>query len=72
MEANDKITTICVNPDTFCIIYMWLIGLDLYIINNKMWKLTYNMRNARFCAVYVFAWEEYLECVFAWNNNYML
>ena len=33
MEANDKITAICVNPYTFfCIIYMWLIGLDLYII----------------------------------------
>ena len=42
---------------------MWLIGLVLYIINHKMWKLTYDMRNARFCAVYVCALEENLEGV---------
>ena len=27
------------------------------------------MRNARFCAVYVFAMEENLEGVFAWSNK---
>ena len=69
MEANDKNTAIYVNPYTFCITYMWLIGLDLYIINHKMWKVSNNIRNARFCDVYVFALEENLEGVFAWSNN---
>ena len=37
MEANDKITAIYIREPIYVfIIYMWLIGLYLYIINHTM------------------------------------